>query len=69
MFDKKTVARALCADIVAIIVAVLAMFILAIVAPITGIGLATTLIVALTAIILWKIVYIVFVSADIDIDI
>ena len=69
MFDKKAVARALCADIVAIIVAILAMLILAIVAPITGIGLATTLIVALTAIILWKIVYIVFVSADIDIDI
>ena len=60
MFDKKAVARALCADIIAMLAAL-------IIVQIIDIGLAIKLFVALTAIILWKIVYIVFVSADIDI--
>lgn len=58
MFDKKTVARVLCADIIAI-------FAVLIIITTTDIGLAIRLFAALTASIVWKIVYIVVVSTDI----
>ena len=59
MFDKKTVARVLCADIIAI----LAMLIIV---QIASVGLAIQLFVALVATIVWKILYIVFVCIDIE---
>jgi hypothetical protein len=58
MFDKKTVARVLCADIMAI-------FAVLIIITAADIGLAIRLFAALIASIVWKIVYIVVVSTDI----
>ena len=58
MFDKKTVARVLCADIMAI-------FAVLIIITAADIGLGIRLFAALIAGIVWKIGYIVVVSTDI----
>lgn len=58
MFDKKTVARVLCADIMAI-------FAVLIIITTTDTGLAIRLFAALIASVVWKVVYIVVASTDI----